>query len=249
MAVLEHDVVARPLPHLPSRLRALRIPGRAVLRWAMILAAAGLVFGTAGLDQHRLAPPPLEGSALTVLEGLAVRGAGTTPGGYSPAAFGTGWADVDGDGCDTRDEVLARDLRDVVRADGACTVVGGLLQDPYTNHEVELDPGTLHAAVQVDHVVSLEDAWRSGAARWDQARRERLAADPLNLLAASSAAVAVKDARDASGWLPASTGYRCQYAARQVAVKRAYGLSVTPAEHEALAAVLNSCPAEPLPHR
>ena len=101
--------------------------------------------------------------------------------------------------------------------------------------------------VEVDHVVALGNAWRTGAQGWDAATRTAFANDPLNLLAVERAANQEKKAGDAATWLPHNTAYRCAYVARQVAVKAKYGLWVTAPERDAVARVLATCPAEPLP--
>ncbi|WP_338068801.1 HNH endonuclease family protein [Cellulomonas endophytica] len=162
--------------------------------------------------------------------------------GYDRSAFGTPWADVDGNGCGTRDDVLARDLRAprIDPADG-CTVLSGTLLDPYTGESIAFRRGPDSAEVQVDHVVALADAWQKGAQGWSEERRERFANDPANLLAVDGDANQRKGAGDAATWLPPRTGYRCAYVARQVRVKAAYGLAVTAAERDALARWLDRC--------
>ena len=119
-------------------------------------------------------------------------------------------------------------------------VVAGLLADPYTGALLTFAKERA-GDVQIDHVVALSDAWQKGAASWAAARRLQFANDPLNLLAVDGSANQAKSDSDAASWLPPNKAYRCAYVARQVAVKRAYGLSVTSAEHDALARVLSSC--------
>jgi len=160
---------------------------------------------------------------------------------YQRERFGTAWADVDGNGCDTRNDVLRRDLTaTTVDVDG-CTVLTGVLDDPYTGRRITFARGPHSADVQIDHVVALADAWSSGAAGWDARTREQLANDPANLLAVDGDANQDKGASDASGWLPPDPGYACVYALRQVRVKHAYGLRVTSDERRALAAALGTC--------
>jgi hypothetical protein len=254
MAVLEHDAASRPTPQVAaSRLRTRRLPRRTLLRWAMIAVALAVVVGNGLLAQQHRTTAPAPGSALEALEALAVRDAlsdDSAQSGYQRSAFGPAWADVDGNGCDTRDDILARDLRNVVRTSDGCVVASGVLDDPYTGGQIEFVRGVLTSgAVQIDHVVALEDAWRTGANGWDADTRERFANDPLNLLAADGPANMSKGSHDASRWLPPSAAYRCEYVARQVAVKTAYELTVTAAEYRAIAQVLSACPAEPLPAR
>lgn len=177
----------------------------------------------------------------SALEGLAVKGRAPSKG-YDRARFGEPWADVDGNGCRTRDDVLARDL-EAVRTDpeDACVVVAGTLADPYTGSTLTFRRGPDSAAVQIDHVVALADAWQKGAQGWTVEQREAFANDPANLLAVDGPANQQKGAGDAATWLPPQTGYRCAYVLRQVRVKAAYGLWVTPAERDAMARWLDRC--------
>ena len=191
------------------------------------------------------APTPGE-RATDVLARLAVKGRAPQTG-YDRDQFGQQWADVDRNGCDTRNDVLARDLTDEAFKPGSdCVVVTGTLADPYTGTTIAFERGD-GSSVDIDHVVALGDAWQTGAGRWDVARRTALANDPLNLLAVDYSANRQKGDGDAATWLPPERGYRCAYVARQVAVKAAYGLWVTQAEHDAIAGVLADCPGEPVP--
>lgn len=173
------------------------------------------------------------------LQGLTVVDR-TSLSGYERDLFGDGWADLDSDGCRTRDEILQRDLTGAVLDDNGCTVLSGELADPYTGETIEFTRGENSADVQIDHVVALADAWRSGARDWNEQTRLSFANDPANLLAVDGPANQSKGASNASDWLPTS-GYECAYALRQVAVKAAYGLSVTSAEKDALADALDTC--------
>lgn len=96
-------------------------------------------------------------------------------------------------------------------------------------------------------MVALGDAWQKGARRWPYAKRVALANDPLNLLSVSASANRAKGDGDTAAWLPANKAFRCAYVARQVAVKRKYGLRVTRAERNAMIRVLRGCPATQLP--
>ncbi len=174
------------------------------------------------------------------LAALAVKGRAPLTG-YDRDRFGEAWADLDGNGCDTRNDVLARDLSDVRLDDDGCTVLAGTLDDPYSTGVLAFARGPESARVQIDHVVALADAWQKGAARWDDARRLAFANDPANLLAVDGALNQQKGAGDAATWLPPDSGYRCAYALRQVRVKAAYGLWVTPAERDALARWIGRC--------
>ena len=144
--------------------------------------------------------------------------------------FRSAWLDVDHNGCDTRNDILARDLTDLTFA-GSCRVLSGTLAEPYTGKTIDFVRGTdTSAIVQIDHVVSLSNAWRTGAAQLSQAERVSLANDPLNLLAADGRSNLQKRDGDAATWLPSAKSFRCDYVARQISVKATYGLWVTPAE-------------------
>jgi hypothetical protein len=171
-------------------------------------------------------------SAVAVLDTLAVKGRAPSTG-YDRDQFGPQWADVDHNGCDTRNDVLARDLAGETFKAGTqdCVVLTGTLADPYTATTIQFVRGD-GSSVDIDHVVALGNSWQTGAFAWDEARRTAFANDPLNLLAVDYSANRQKGDGDAATWLP-NRGYRCAYVARQVAVKASYGLWVTPAEHDA----------------
>ncbi|MBT0993384.1 DUF1524 domain-containing protein [Cellulomonas sp. DKR-3] len=160
---------------------------------------------------------------------------------YEREEFGAAWDDVDGNGCDTRDDVLRRDLLGPRLDVDGCTVLAGVLDDPYTGARIEFARGPDSADVQIDHVVALADAWASGARTWDPALRRAFANDPANLLAVDGPANQDKGAADADAWLPPDQGYACVYALLQVRVKSAYGLRVTPDERAALEDALSTC--------
>ncbi len=180
--------------------------------------------------------------AATVVEALPVKGRAAMTG-YSRSAFGQAWADTDHNGCDTRNDVLRRDLGGYVLKAGThgCLVLSGTLHDPYTFATIRFVRGPQSARVQVDHVVALADAWAKGAQRWPVAKRVAFANDSLNLLAVDGPTNQRKGAGDAATWLPPAKTYRCQYVARQASVKRRYGLSVTAAERAAMLGVLRGC--------
>jgi hypothetical protein len=161
---------------------------------------------------------------------------------YARAAFGPAWADVDHNGCDTRNDTLNRDLTNKEWRTGThgCVVITGILADPYTGRAIQFMKAQA-IAVQIDHVVALGDAWKSGAARWSASEREQFANDPLNLLAVDGSSNESKRDDDASQWLPPNVAFRCSYVERQIAVKTRYRLSVTEAEAGAMTAVLDTC--------
>jgi hypothetical protein len=203
---------------------------------------------TAGAADEAIAAAHPE-TALAALADIAVRGRAPTTG-YERDQFGSGWVDTDHNGCDTRNDVLARDLTGEQFEPGThdCVVVSGTLADPYSATTIDFRRGQgTSEAVQIDHVVALSDAWQKGAQGWDAQTRTAFANDPLNLLAVDGPLNQQKSDGDAATWLPPNRGFRCAYVARQVAVKLDYSLWMTAAERDAAAGVLASCPDEPLP--
>jgi len=165
--------------------------------------------------------------------------------GYSRDEFGNGWSESLG--CDTRNIILNRDLVDA-SIDENCNVVSGVLNDPYTGKTIDFVRGASTSSdVQIDHVVALSDAWQTGAQLLSKESRVLLANDPLELLAVDGPANQQKSDGDASTWLPSNIGFRCQYVARQIAVKIKYILWVTQSEKQAIQSVLSSCPDQRLP--
>jgi hypothetical protein len=150
---------------------------------------------------------------------------------------------VDRNGCDTRNDILRRDLTGVVFADGSvCRIAAGSFHEPYTGMPVDFRRGQESSkAVQIDHVVALGDAWQKGAQQLNPRQRQSLANDPMNLIAADGPANQQKSASDAATWLPKNKAFRCHYVARQISVKAAYGLWVTEAEKDAMKRVLDTC--------
>lgn len=165
---------------------------------------------------------------------------------YVRSEFGSGWSKWLT--CNTRQKILSRDLTDIVYDEDNCTVLTGVLNDPYTGETINFKRGTGSSnAVQIDHVVALSNAWRTGASYWEKSRRVEFANDDLELLAVDGPANNQKSSSDASEWLPSNIGFRCQYVARQIAVKVKYLLWVTQDEYRTMENVLNSCPGQRLP--
>ncbi|AFR29459.1 HNH endonuclease family protein [Arthrobacter sp. Rue61a] len=191
----------------------------------------------------RGAAPVTPERASDALERLPVKGRAAKTD-YDRAAFGQAWADADRNGCDTRNDILRRDLSGVEFTEGSsCKVAGGSFHEPYTGAQVTFQRGQdTSAAVQIDHVVALADAWQKGAQQLTVQQRQMFANDPLNLIAADGPANVKKGAGDAATWLPANKNFRCHYVARQVSVKAAYQLWITQAEKDAMKRVLSSCP-------
>jgi hypothetical protein len=185
--------------------------------------------------------------AVTVMKTLVVKGRAPKTG-YSRGQFGASWADVDHNGCDTRNDILHRDLTAVVYRPGTCIVLSGVLHDPYSGKIINFRRGVKTSpAVQIDHVVALSDAWQKGAFAWTISKRTAFANDPVELLAVDGPINGQKSDSDAASWLPPNKAFRCSFVARQIAVKSKYGVWVTSAEEGAFSRVLASCPKQILP--
>lgn len=185
--------------------------------------------------------------ALAQLNTLPIKGRAPKTG-YSRAQFGQAWTDdvsvADGhNGCDTRNDILKRELADVQFRKGSdCVVISGTLEDAYTGRIIHFTRGPVtSAAVQIDHMVALSNAWQTGAQQLSMEQRTDLANDPLNLRAVDGPTNQAKGDGDAATWLPPYKPYRCGYVARQVEVKARYHLWVTRAEHDAIERVLKAC--------
>ncbi|PST48457.1 deoxyribonuclease [Bifidobacterium callitrichos] len=191
--------------------------------------------------------PANRAKAADVLAGLKTND--TLAPGYVRAAFGDGWVDVDGNGCGTRDDILSRDLTNPTKLDN-CRIGSGVLHDPYTGSTIPFTRGSdddNDGGVQIDHVVALSNAWKTGANAWSSEQRIKYANDPYVLLAVDDQANQDKRDYAADKWLPANAGYRCDYVARQIGIKAKYSLNVTNAERTAMSQVLASCPAQTVP--
>ncbi|MEM0677393.1 DUF1524 domain-containing protein [Corynebacterium amycolatum] len=196
---------------------------------------------------------PIDGirSALNQLE---IKGRAPKTG-YARDEFGQRWSDdisaeFGHNGCDTRNDILNRDLinKEYKPNTRDCVVLSGQLLDPYTGTMIEFQRGRdTSSAVQIDHVVALSDAWQKGAQQLSPEVRQDFANDPLNLLAVDGPANQQKRDSDAASWVPANKPFRCQYVARQVAVKQKYNLWVTQAESDAIDHWLSTCTPEDEP--
>ena len=178
-----------------------------------------------------------DSTAVEALDKLEVKGRAPKTG-YARAQFGDDWGRQGL--CDTRNIILARDMTDTI-VDDNCKVQSGKLSDPYTGESILFHRGENSNAVQIDHVVALSDAWQKGAQQLSFIERVILANDPLNLLAVDGPANQQKSGSDAASWLPSNKSFRCQYVARQIAVKQKYRLWVTTAEKSAMRGVLGAC--------
>ncbi|MFG2104017.1 HNH endonuclease family protein [Micromonospora echinaurantiaca] len=199
--------------------------------------AAALALGVAGcvpLDEPEQTPSPTAGGNPAQLLGqLTVAAAGSMKG-YSRNRF-PHWRDT-GKNCDVRDNVLKRDGENIKLS--GCNVVGGRWESAYDGRALT-DPSD----VDIDHMVPLANAWRSGADEWDDAKRGDFAndLDRPQLIAVSATSNRAKGDQDPSQWKPANRSYWCQYAADWVRVKHHWGLTVTSAEKAALTDMLEDC--------
>jgi hypothetical protein len=181
---------------------------------------------------------------IKAIETLAVKGRAPKTG-YSRSAFGPAWADVDRNGCDTRNDILKRDLTQITFRTKTkdCIVEIGVLADPFSGEIINFQRGVRTSAlVQIDHVVALSNAWQTGIFKADLATRKSFANDPLNLLAVKGSLNSQKGDGDAATWLPPNKPFRCDYVSRQVEVKVKYNLWLTRAEKEAILRILSNPP-------
>jgi hypothetical protein len=180
-------------------------------------------------------------TALNTLNKMPVKGRAPKTG-YSRDQF-PHWKDPDKNGCDTRNEILKRDLTKVVFKEGTnnCKVISGTLLDPYSNKLITFNLNESSSTIDIDHVVALSNAWQTGAFQLTLTQRTNFANDPLNLLAVDFKLNRQKGDGDAATWLPPYKSYRCAYVARQVSVKFKYKLWVTAPEKSAISSLLKSC--------
>ena len=189
------------------------------------------------------------GLATAVLETLAVKGRAAKTG-YTRAQFGQAWADVDRNGCDTRNDMLKRDLTAITYKAGTrnCVVASGVLVDRYSGETINFLRGNVTSMeVQIDHVVALSNAWQTGAFKLSADQRKALANDPMNLFAVKGRLNSQKGDGDAATWLPPLKSFRCTYVAQQIAVKAKYSLWVVAPEKAAMSAILAKCPTQKIP--
>ena len=208
------------------------------IRIATVIAA--LLVGVAPTPAQADVAPEL---AITTLENLPVKGRAPKTG-YTRAQFGPTWADVDRNGCDTRNDILQRDLTEIsYRAKTRnCVVESGNLIDRYSGEVINFKRGNISSMeVQIDHVVALSNAWQTGAFKLDALQRRALANDPLNLFAVKGRLNSQKRDGDAATWLPPLKSFRCTYVSHQIAVKAKYSLWVTPPEKAAMRRILSTC--------
>ncbi|WP_432096357.1 HNH endonuclease family protein [Streptomyces sp. bgisy100] len=201
---------------------------------AGVAALAGTVFLNGPSAQAEPPAPPNAETARTQLEKLKVQPEGSQDG-YSREKF-PHWSDQK-DECNTREVVLKRDGKDV-KQDSYCSAKSGTWTSPY-------DGATWHDPqdVDIDHVIPLSEAWKSGARDWTTDRREDLANDLTHsqLIAVTDNVNQGKGDQDPAKWLPSKKSYHCTYARMWVSVKHTYGMTVDSAEKKALSGILKGC--------
>ncbi|MEE4421868.1 MULTISPECIES: HNH endonuclease family protein [Streptomyces] len=207
-------------------------------RVSIAAGSAAALFGTLVLSGQsaQAAPPgpPSAATARTYLAQIKQQPEGPQDG-YSRAKF-PHWIDQ-GKSCNTREVVLKRDGKNV-QQDGSCAAVSGTWVSPYDGAT-----WTKASDLDIDHVVPLSEAWKSGAAKWTTARRQALANDLTHsqLIAVTDNVNQEKGDKDPAKWLPPKASYRCQYARMWVWVKHEYGMTADSAEKAALKKILDGC--------
>lgn len=218
-------------------------------RWEIRIALLTLPLAVGLAIPVSVAAEAKPGLAAAVLETLPVKGRAPKTG-YSRDQFGQTWADVNRNGCDTRNDILKRDLISITYKPKTrdCVVLTGVLEDKYSGETINFVRGNISSMdVQIDHVVALSNAWQTGAFKLTKIERTALANDPLNLFAVKGRLNSQKSDGDAATWLPPLKSYRCAYVAQQIAVKAKYSLWVTAPEKSAMVGILAKCPSQELP--
>lgn len=164
------------------------------------------------------------------------------------------WSDLDGNGFDTRDDILIRDLTNVTYTEYGDHVATGTLVDPYTGTTINFQRSNYPTrgqgnsmAVQVDHIVPLSAAWTGGANTWDAEQREVFANDPANLIAVDGPTNSSKGDRLPGEWMPENADYQCLYVAQVTSVLDTYDLAVTQLDQDALISTGEACAIEAAP--
>lgn len=218
-------------------------------RWEIRIALLTLPLAVGLAIPVSVAAEAKPGLAAAVLETLPVKGRAPKTG-YSREEFGQTWADVNRNGCDTRNDILKRDLISITYKTKTrdCVVLTGVLEDKYSGETINFVRGNISSMdVQIDHVVALSNAWQTGAFKLTRIERTALANDPLNLFAVKGRLNSQKSDGDAATWLPPLKSFRCAYVAQQIAVKAKYSLWVTAPEKNAMVGILAKCPSQELP--
>lgn len=172
------------------------------------------------LDEYTATPPAVGGNSAR--------------GKYDREAF-KHWTDTSlyRNSCDTRQDILQRDLENVRYDSDGCTVLSGDLRDPFTGETLHYQRG--QSTVDIDHTVALEDAWERGAWAWTDAQREAFANDPANLVAVSASHNRAKGSRSPSEWMPINRSYACSYGEQYLDVSQAYRLELRQSDIDSVA--------------
>ena len=216
-----------------------------------VIVAAGVVSGAGARGPATMTGAPRLQRGADVLAGIRVVPNRVRGNDYRRTAFGDAWDDDTSapgghNGCDTRNDILARDLVDISYiSTKRCphAVAAGTLRDPYTNDTIAFVRGEqVGASVQIDHIVPLAFAWDMGARDWPDPVRKRFANDPANLLAVAGQANQDKGDLPPGEWMPGNAAFRCQYALQFAEVLRGYRLPVDEASARELRNAAVSCP-------
>lgn len=233
------------IPPIPRRALALAVVTLGCL--GMVLALGRPHTSVPG-SPHRDHVVPLLDAVAVVPERPSVPGYERDCSGSSACVFGRAWSDSTnapggGNGCSTRNDVLARDIHgSTVSTHDPCGVSDGILMDPYTGRVVDVGASGVRG-IHVDHVYPLSAAWDLGAWEWSVTRRTEFANDvDHNLVAVTGAVNSRKSDSTPADWLPDDPGRHCFYAARYLSAAVAYGLPVTEADHRALTGAVRRCP-------
>ena len=146
--------------------------------------------------------------------------------GYSRERIGSDWRDLDGNGCDTRDDILKNNARKYARFDG-CEMISGTIYDYYNGKILRFNKDEQGGGIQIDHIVSLADAWASGGNNWSEDRWIEYYNDETVLIPTASSTNISKGDKDITGWKPSNTSFICTYAIQQIKIKEKYSLTVT----------------------
>ncbi len=179
--------------------------------------------------------------------------------------FGNAWSfDFDNNGCDARNDMLARDLTAISLRGTECTVLTGTLLDPYTGETIDFTRGiSTSSEVQIDHLLPLKAVYATGGQQWTPEKRAAIANDPINLLAVMGSENGSKSDSLPSDWLPGfypdvsdrhdsgqrvvwddlptDTTLQCWYVQELLPVFVAYELGVTLQDRVAMSTVLETC--------
>ncbi|ANE03822.1 HNH endonuclease family protein [Corynebacterium crudilactis] len=245
--------MARSQTNSTNRRSAKKI--KSTISGIITIIVAVIVVVTIVLDWYddRFSTSPTEHSTAAeyreLLNGLDQKGRAPKTA-YDREKFGSAWTDdvtveFGKNGCDTRNDILQRDLvnYEFRESDKQCLIGTGTLYDPFSGETIAFARGERSSEVQIDHIVPLKDAWVKGAWRWSDQKRKDFANDPDNLLAVKGSLNQQKGASDAATWLPPNDAFRCDYAKKIITIKDRYKVSVTKAEATALHEQLDTCPA------